>query len=150
LDLLILRELAWEKKNTGSRTVAQWVKNMPETLPSVEAIDQRLQSVRERLTRQYRKTAQDQTRFNPTLRMNQAVGFRGGNKIKAILAEPKWEWHKTSSGESKLYVPPLKLLYGNLENLPEKFFQQYEKRIGKFPGLVDAEGKTLLPSMRDS
>jgi len=45
-------------------------------------------------------------------------------------------------------VKPFILRWGQPQDIPQEFFIQYEQRVGKFPGLVDSQGKWLLPSER--
>lgn len=150
LAALLLREVAWEMQSGESR-VKTWMKTIPQPLPSVQEIDHELQKLRERLTRTYRKTALDKDSFNQTLRLNQPVTFRGANKILAILQEQPWEWLEVpGQRDKKLLVKPLILRWGQPKDIPQEFFIQYEQRVGKFPGLVDAQGNVMMPSERDT
>lgn len=148
LNALLLREIAWEARDSPSR-LSSWITNIPHPLPSVEEADERLQQLRERLTRTYRKTATDKSQFNQTLRLTQPVGFKGANKILAMLEEQPWEWLPVpGSDDKKLHVLPFVLRYGSVDSIPNEFFSQYETRIGRWPGLVDKDGHELMPSER--
>lgn len=150
LTTLLLREVAWEKRNRGG-SVKDWVNNIPEPLPDIAQIDHELQQLRERLTRTYRKTALDQDSYNQTLRLTQPVTFTGANKILAMLQEQPWEWLEVpGKSDKKLLVKPFILRWGQPDAIPQEFFIQYEQRVGKFPGLVDAQGNILMPSERDA
>ena len=150
LTTLLLREVAWEKRNRGG-SVKDWVNNIPEPLPDIAQIDHELQQLRERLTRTYRKTALDKDSYNQTLRLTQPVTFTGANKILAMLQEQPWEWLEVpGNSDKKLQVKPFILRWGQPDAIPQEFFIQYEQRVGKFPGLVDAQGNILMPSERDA
>ena len=150
LTTLLLREVAWETRNRGG-SVKDWVNNIPEPLPDIAQIDHELQQLRERLTRTYRKTALDKDSYNQTLRLTQPVTFTGANKILAMLQEQPWEWLEVpGKSDKKLLVKPFILRWGQPDAIPQEFFIQYEQRVGKFPGLVDAQGNILMPSERDA
>ena len=103
------------------------------------------------MTRTYRKTALDKDSYNQTLRLTQPVTFTGANKILAMLQEQPWEWLEVpGKSDKKLQVKPFILRWGQPDAIPQEFFIQYEQRVGKFPGLVDAQGNILMPSERDA
>ena len=143
LDTLVKRSIAYEFKSGMSRDL--WIKNVPD-LPSISDIERHVNDLREQLTRSYRATALDRSQFSHNLRIALPVGFSGSNKILQILEIPKWRW-EGDGNDKKLVFDPFVLRYGD-GNLPSNFYNQYETRIGKFPGLISPNGEVLIPSRR--
>ena len=145
LDTLVKRNLAYERKSGMS--LDRWVVNVPD-LPTITDIEQHVNRLREQLTRSYRATALDRSQFSHNLRITLPVGFSGANKILQILEIPQWRW-EDEGDDKKLKVDPFILLYGS-KDLPSNFYNQYESRVGKFPGLMTPDGEILIPSRRES
>ena len=144
LDTLVKRSIAYEFKSGMSRD--SWIKNVPD-LPSISDIEQHVKHLREQLTRSYRTTALDRSQFSHNLRIPLTVGFSGSNKILQILEITPWHW-EGEGNDKKLVVDPFILRYGD-KNLPHNFYNQYETRVGKFPGLISPDGEILIPSRRE-
>lgn len=142
LDTLVKRSMAYERKSGMS--LDRWIINVPD-LPSISDIEQHVNRLREQLTRSYRATALDRSQFSHNLRIALPVGFSGSNKILQILELHQWRWE---GDNKKPIVDPFILRYGD-GNLPSNFYNQYETRVGKFPGLISPDGEVLVPSRRE-
>jgi hypothetical protein len=140
LDTLVIRNIAFETRNSWDGKCS-WVPNPP-PIPSIREIEAHLLGLRERLTRSYRISAYQETGgFSHTLRIELPVGFRGANRILAVVEIPRYRWE--GEGEArKMIVDPLILHYGT-SPLPSEFLDHYRNRKGPFPGLVDGRGRRL-------
>lgn len=142
LDAIVMRSVVWEQHH--GMQLDRWINNVPPLLPTTQEIEDKLQILREKLTRTYRKTTMD-TGFSPSLRITLPVGYSGANKILNILEYRKGYWETDENGEKKYHTLPLILHYGS-QSLPDDFMRQYRERIGEFPGLVDVDGNNYLGS----
>lgn len=135
LEALMLRGMAHEKKDNpkfSNSTLTAWEQS-PKTpeIPSVGDIEGVALAVREKLTRSYTKTATagGGGALGHTLRMTLPVAFRGANKILAIVEHPAD------------YNAPVILYYGKL---PDAYFQEYQRSVGKFKGAVNTRGQMVI------
>jgi len=146
LEALLLRAMAFEKKEKddggwGSSVLSAWgeMKNAP-AIPTVQEMEQVILKLRDKLTQSYTKTAYaDTDSFRHTLRITEPVTYRGANKIIGIISEPPKE-----DGQ-KIYGRPLIAHYGTAT---PNYLEQYRQRVGQFPGLLDRNGKEIIPSQR--
>jgi hypothetical protein len=138
MDTLVMRAAVWEKKHGMDLT--HWIRNVPEHLPSTTEIEDRLQALREKLTRTYRKhTLHQDVSFFHTLRMPMVVGYSGSNKILALI-----EYIPSSYTDSEPTKTKLILHYGTPSSIPQEFFDQYLDKIGPFPGIFDTNGNMVV------
>lgn len=144
LESYMMRMLAHAKKNGEFTYRSEELKSLPE-IPSVEEAEQDWLRVRGALTKQYRATAyKEEGGFSHTLRMTEPVTYRGSNKITGLLGDPP---RKSEPGkpDPDWYSRPKILYYGKVS---QDYINQYNERIGEFPGVVDQHGNTIIPSGR--
>lgn len=129
----------------GSSYVSQDAIN---AIPDVETAERAWLDMREILTRRYTKTARGSEArddVNHTLRMTEPVGYRGSNKIIAIMGDNPNPTKESSYDEPKV------LYYGNPEDRDVKqFIDDYSTSIGQFPGMITPDGKEVYPSDRET
>jgi len=91
--------------------------------------------LKDRLSRRYRATtrandARSQTRR--TMRIDQPVTFSGANRIVGVAERDYASYRK-----------PIILHYGVF---PEQYIEQYREATGPFPGVVDRQGRAIIPA----
>jgi hypothetical protein len=124
-------------------------------IPSVQEADEAVLQDWNWLTTRYRATA-----FKPTSGYNMhtmrnllPIGFRGNNRILAIVQENDLEktseglqYYNTTEKDGKKYHVryPLTLFYGKV---PQEFIEQWKERIGDWRGTIPPTAK-LIPELK--
>lgn len=124
-DSISLRIIAYGNKE--DKWLFSRINNKPTNIPSTIEAEERLLQIKDKLTSYYRESAIDSNRFAHTLRITEPVGFSGANRITHIIELPYRP--KTDNLEDKKAI----LHYGNINEIPNTFFNDYSNFIGKFP-----------------
>lgn len=120
-------------KQNYMNDIFRYVDNKPEDIPNVQEAEKMYQDTLDKLTKYYRKNAIElEGSFNHTLRITEPVTFSGANKITHLI-----EIETTDNYEEKWI-----LHYGNKNNIPQKFIEEYQQKKGEIPEIVDKYEKT--------